>query len=505
MKIYFYFLVVILPSFSVFADKPNIVFVEVDDLTAKFTSPFGADFAITPNLDRLAAEGIVFENGIAQGTACHPSRNSMMICNYPHNVRDYKTGQACLLNNQLKQLPNDTWAFPQALQKAGYYTAYIGKSHLHPFLGDAQELNLKPEYMTRTRAHEIEFGLDYVWQCMGRTITKRQAQGGQITQNAYLLYLDSIGKLDDFKRSSNNAPTPLDPETEYMDSYFTCLSIEWLSGYKKSQGDKPFFLWIAYTNPHGPDDQPPAFHNIIDPNDIPDPIVDKDKSYMPPSLVDNKRNVTKSALASQAGNISYMDSQVGRVMDALKANGQFDNTMFVFFSDHGFMHGDHGLYGKVTLYKEVLNAALLIAYPKRFPQGKRIKEPVELLDVVQTAMVLAGVDEKERSNGFGYSLLPLIEGDPKHFPREAAFSEQGPIAATALDWKYIEATEDNKLYQILFDLKNDPDETENVAQANPDVVKHFAALVKKFRNDEFDYSDRARRDAHGPASGGVAP
>ena len=113
-------------SVSLYAEeKPNIIFIEVDDLPAHYIGAMGADFAETPTLDRLASEGVFFNNAVCQGTQCGPSRNSLIAGVYPHNLGMYQNGP-------FKGLAPDVWTLPKALQKAVYKTAHIGKSHIHP-------------------------------------------------------------------------------------------------------------------------------------------------------------------------------------------------------------------------------------------------------------------------------------------------------------------------------------------------------------------------------------
>ncbi|MFM7185359.1 MAG: sulfatase [Planctomycetota bacterium] len=107
------------------SDRPHVVFIEVDDLTAKYIGAFGARHVRAPNIDALARRGVLFTNGIVQGCMCAPSRNSLVTARYPQNLGLYANGD-------VRQLPADTWAFPAALQASGVHTACIGKSHLLP-------------------------------------------------------------------------------------------------------------------------------------------------------------------------------------------------------------------------------------------------------------------------------------------------------------------------------------------------------------------------------------
>ena len=110
---------------------PNILFIEVDDLTAKYLGIHGAKIARTPNIDSLAQSGVIFKNAMAQGVMCTPSRNSLITGKYPHELGLYE-------NLDLKSLPKDIWAFPMTLQQHGYTNFWVGKNHLIPYRGGLQ-------------------------------------------------------------------------------------------------------------------------------------------------------------------------------------------------------------------------------------------------------------------------------------------------------------------------------------------------------------------------------
>ena len=170
-------------------------------------------------------------------------------------------------------------------------------------------------------------------------------------------------------------------------------------------------------------------------------------------------------------NIAFMDDQLGRIMGAIEASGESDNTIVVFFSDHGILIGEHGLEHKGTLYKEVLNPTLVI-YDPRQKSPKKITRPVQLLDLVTTTLDWAGASAKDKAKPYGDSLLPLINGSGE-FPRDYAVGEcPGYYAMVTARYKYIAPFDYQKDGQIvLFDLQKDPDETVNIADQSPELVE----------------------------------
>ena len=178
-----------------------------------------------------------------------------------------------------------------------------------------------------------------------------------------------------------------------------------------------------------------------------------------------------------AGMITFIDEQVGRIIDAIESSDRAKDTVVVFFSDHGIMEGDHGLMHKETLYKEVLNACLIIADP-RGAKGKRVRRPVELLDLARTAMDLAEVPAAGQAEAFGESLLPLLRDRDQDYRRSFAIAQiRDATALVTKDHKYIETREG----AVLFDSVRDPDELNNVAKANRSLCVEFQAKLDRWK------------------------
>jgi arylsulfatase A-like enzyme len=457
--------------------KPNIVMITVDDLTAKYLGFFGAGFAHTPNIDMLAKGGVVFDNAICQGTMCGPSRNSIIAGLYPHQMGFYENGQ-------LPALPKDVWAFPQELQKSGYYTAWIGKNHIR---ANDEGITGKTGVERRDKALK-KMGFDHVFQSLGRTMVLRNAKDFEKTgewkhgKDIYADYLYDHGLMEKFvKEGKKNAPSTLDPDKEYMDGYFTHLSIEKMKEYKEN---KPMFLWVNYSSPHEPFDVPQEYHDMFLESKMPMPIKDA-HSDIPAELRPHEVKMTDREILNQraaySACISYIDHQVGRIINYLKDAGKMDNTIIVFYSDHGIMTGDHALEHKSTLYKEVLNPSLIFYYPKAY-KPKRINKVVEMIDLGKTMThIAAGGDDNSVSHiGNGNSLVPLLTGKGTFMGSGLAFSYiDGFVSVYDGRYKYI----GNDKTSILFDLKSNPDETINYAKTNPEKVEelknHYDKLIKR--------------------------
>ncbi len=453
-----FILMVIVPRVEAQVSKPsrpNIVFIEVDDLRYDYVSFNGSSLVNTPNVDKLAETGVYFGNASCQGMMCGPSRNSLITGLYPHNLGFYKNGD-------LKALPEGVWTFPQALQKTGYYTAWIGKCHV------------RPKGKDKTLAMKTEMGFDFVQQTVGRVLLCRMLKKGKdLSHDWYISHLMTVGLLDDFVQSCNK-PSTL-PEDEYLDGFFTRNAADFIREYDKKE---PLFLWINYTLPHGPFDVPEKYHEPFKVEDMPG--FTKVKNYKEPEdLVAKTKFVSseKKIKEHQAGylaNIVFLDKQVGQVVKALKEKGIYDQTVIVFFSDHGLMMGDHQRIHKGTLFKPVTNPGLVISWPAKMKQNIVIDDPVELRDLIPTVLSIAGADENDiHKRPVTTNLLPaLYKG--KKVDRKYAFGEiEGYVMVTAGRYRLIKG----KGITFLFDDRKDPANLLNIADKHPEIVKKMSKAI----------------------------
>jgi arylsulfatase A-like enzyme len=216
---------------------------------------------------------------------------------------------------------------------------------------------------------------------------------------------------------------------------------------------------------------------------MPPVITDEEDSDIPTCLRPHAWSKREDSIPAQramyAGMITFIDDQVGRIVEAIERKGISDRTVIVFFSDHGIMEGDHGLMHKETLYKEVLNACLIVADP-RSPRGRRIERTVELLDLAPTVLELAGVDEGQRRQAYGESLLPLLRNEEGGYRRTFAVAQTRDATALVTDrYKFIETPEG----PVLFDLVLDPDERHNAAASHEPLCREFQATLAAWRTD----------------------
>jgi arylsulfatase A-like enzyme len=450
-------------------EKPNIVFIEVDDLPAHYTTMMGEKNADTPTIDKLADEGVFFNNAICQGTMCGPSRNSFITGVYPHNLGFYQNGP-------FDGLELNIWALPAAMQRAGYYTAHIGKSHIHP-----SEKGLKGTKAEKSREGHARLGFDYVWNSVGRVVASKGKSHGKDMYVDFLIDYDKKHNTSYYNQLKSKEKISTLPEDVYLDGLFTKMALEFLDQHK----DETYFLWLNYSVPHGPYDVEKKYHDKFNKSMVPTPNYADDKGENIPDLLrpypmTEPKKVLKEQLGNFA-NISYMDYQVSRILKGIEETGHKENTIVVFFSDHGIFIGDHGLTHKSSLYKEVLNSSLIILDPRSETNGRIVTRPVELQDVLKTTMDWGEASEKDKNTPYGESLLPLLQ-DKRGYKRAYAVGESpGYFAMVTEDYKYIAPFDFQKEgFEVLFDLKKDPNEMVNVANDYPRTIKKFRKMAKEW-------------------------
>ncbi len=453
-------LICLASTFSFAETKPNIVFIEVDDLCYTYASPWGSKTSVTPTLDRLAREGFVFDQAMCQGMMCGPSRNSLISGKYPHQLGFYQNGD-------LRKLSKNTWSLPKALQKSGYRTAWIGKSHLKPYFAKKSEGDTFKAF----------FGFDHALHTLGRTLVGNDDEGETGSgPNPYMEHLEKSGLLAQYQADAAAKRNSTLPENDYLDGWFTKNTEDYIAAYPP---DKPLFLWVNYSVPHGPYDVPSPYHAPFANQAMPG--VTKPENFVhPESLIRRTKTVRndKHAVEEQRGfhaNIHFMDTQVKRILSALESKGLFDNAWIVFFSDQGVMEGAHGLVHKHTLFRQITQPSLIVRAPKGKGGGQRISQPVELLDILPTFLEIGGVNDEQAPNGT--SLVPLFNG--KSIKRPYVFGEIEDWCVVS-DGRYRLIRSQKGGDALLFDDTTDPENLNNIANLRPEIVTSLEAAIDQW-------------------------
>jgi arylsulfatase A-like enzyme len=439
------------------ADRPNILFIEVDDLCYTYASPWGSKTSVTPTLDRLAREGFVFDNAMCQGMMCGPSRNSLICGKYPHQLGFYQNGD-------LKKLRNNSWALPKALQKSGYTTAWIGKSHLKPYFAKK----------SKGDTFKTFFGFDHALHTLGRTLVGDDDGGGKSdAPNPYMDHLEKSGRLAQYKSDVEAKRNSTLPENDYLDGWFTKNAENYIASY---DSNKPMFLWVNFSVPHGPYDVADPYHAPFADKTMPG-VTQPTNFVHPESLIRRTKAIRneKHAIEQQRGfhaNVHFMDTQVKRLLSALETKGLLENTWIVFFSDQGVMEGAHGLVHKHTLFRHITQPSLIIRDPQGKGAGKRIAAPVELLDLLPTTLEIAGVTGEKVPNGV--TLTPLFQGKP--ISKAYVFGEIENWCVVS-DGRYRLIRSTSNEGSLLFDDLADPENLTDIAKLNPKIVQSLGAAI----------------------------
>jgi arylsulfatase A-like enzyme len=440
------------------AGRPNILLLLSAQHRADAMGCAGDPIIRTPNLDRLAADGVRFRNAYCPSPLCMPSRASFTTGLYPHNhgILDNASG------NLLPYFPT----FMRGLQRAGYHTAGVGKFHyfLHDGISDVDELHERV----------LAYGFDEVLETEGKEMS-------EVHRGPWTRYLAEHGleqaHRDDFRARRREhppwyaGPSPLGEE-HHHDAFIGREAVNWIERY---EGDRPFFFWVGWVGPHLPWDAPGRYATLYDPNDFSVPEIEDLRDA--PAAV--RKRVEQFGLsrasprelaemrASYYGLTTHVDHHVGRVVDALDRRGLLENTVVIYSTDHGEQLGEHGLIQKSVFYEGSIRVPLIVRYPARFGPGVA-EAPIELVDLTSTLLEFAG--EAPFRTCEGRSLLPLLDR-PAIAPdgwRGAVYSElKGQHMIRTDRYKYVYRA--NETRQELYDLAEDPRELRNLS-GNPSAA-----------------------------------
>ncbi len=426
-------------------ERPNFLFVMLDDMApdAIFHNRF--DFLKTPNLQRLADEGTVFDNMVVTTSLCSPSRASILTGTYTHvhGVR----------YNEIQDPEPSLVQFPQALQAAGYHTALIGKWHM------AHHARPRP-------------GFDYWLSFKGQGVyndPELNINGQEVKTKGYITDI-LTDKTIEFLEKSQEDPfcvllwhkachAPFTPAERHKDA-FTGARFEEPASWSIDFSDRP--LWQRREKIYGPHyDKWVASEG----KPVPDAIE--------PGRWWGDRN--PKAMLNMLRCLLAVDEGVGRVMDLLEAQGRLDNTVIVFMADNGWFFGEHRRGDKRLAYEESIRVPYAMRYPKALKGGTRIDGMVANIDIGPTLLEMAGVEVPATMQG--ESFVPVMAGEAKgrtdpflyvYFQERYAPAIPTMLSIRTPDWKYIhyphESAEAGN-FDELYDLRNDPNEMTNLIHA----------------------------------------
>ncbi len=458
------------------AARPNVLFVVADDLNCAI-GPYGDAVAVTPHLDRLASRSLVFRRAYCQQAVCNPSRSSFLTGLRPNTVRVVD------LRKSFRQTaPNgDTLVtLPQHFKHHGYFCQNIGK--LFHNMGETQD---RRSWSIDEVLFRGTHAADTVYTNTPPELRKQQVKKAPVTE-----------ALDV-------------PDTAYRDGQIANLAAAMLREHPAD--GQPFFLAVGFWRPHLPFVAPKKYWDLYDPERIPLPSPADAPEDVPQIAMHNSREIRGYGGTPQGrpltteeirhfrhgyyASISFLDAQLGEILEALEEGGHASDTVVVFTSDHGFHIGEQSLWGKTSNFELDARVPLIIADPRRpAGHGRLTNALAELVDLYPTLAALAEIDGDLDDRLEGDDLSAVL-ADPETSVKQAAFTQhQQPFYGPRSNWKawgYSIRTQDWRYTQWraidggeviaeeLYDHVNDPGESKNVAAEHPDMVQKLATRLNR--------------------------
>lgn len=424
--------------------KPNIVFIAIDDMNDWVGYMGGHEQAITPNMDKLANEGVAFMNAHSVAPGCSPSRNALL-----YGVEPYNSGLYPFYEHDIhKQLHDKYTSLPRFLKSNGYNTYGSGKIHHGPEYGELEWT----DYLNADR------------------FPRKFAEGKGFHTN----------KKNSFRPTVN-------PYEEMFDHQVASFGIDVIKNHKA--GDKPYFAAIGLVKPHLPFDCPVDFYDALPEkitapalvgNDLND--IGKEGNSMRRAGDDKKftsQNKWGDVRKAYLSCISWADYNVGRVLSAVENSPQADNTIVILWSDHGFHLGEKKSFKKFTLWEEANRVPFIILdkREKSAAQGRKVTQAVTLINVYRTLADMAGLQVPDYVDG--NSLLPQLKDQSAAVAAPAISSwGRGNYAIRSEHWRFIQYFDGT---QELYNHQKDQNEWHNLATLPQykEKVKEMAAFLPK--------------------------
>ncbi len=451
------------------AKRPsNILFFFTDDQRFDTIRALGNGQIATPNLDYLVRTGTVFRNAYIMGgtcpAVCMPSRAMLM------------TGRTLFhLDGSGDSIPEEHTMLPELLKRSGYATFGTGKWHNGPAA------------YARCFSHggEIFFGgMDDHWNVPACDFDS----SGRYPEPRQHLWNPGTGEIKPTAKRFDHVR-----RGKHSSELFADKAIGFLLA---RDSDDPFYMYISFMAPHDPRTMPQKYLNLYDPHRITLP-----DNYMPEHPFDNgelrvrdelleafprRPQEIRRHIAEYYAMISHLDSEIGRVLDALKASGQFDNTVIVFAGDNGLALGRHGLMGKQSNYDHSVHVPLILKGPG-IPRGQFRDGYCYLIDIYPTLCDLTGLPIPDCVDGL--SLMPAIR-DSRSGLRDSLLFAYKDLHRSIMGrrFKLIEYVVAGNRTTQLFDLQNDPGETRNLAQ-DGDYSRKLSELRSGLRRWRSDLGD----------------
>lgn len=450
MKKQWLLLPLILCSAAAAKPRPNVVFFALDDLS-DWINPMGYEQAITPNMDRLAAAGVTYQNAQTAGIYCAPSRSAIFTGRHPSTTGCY-TDQVYYHNHP------DIVPLQMAFKNAGYSTFGAGKlfHHARGFIDPRgwDQFFIRDDELKK-RGWPLETWKEFHYDML---------------PNPYpaSVYNKGLGRPPTNGFFLEWGPIPNHKEERMADTMRT----NWACDILKKKHDKPFFLGVGLYSPHFPNYAPQKYFDMYDRSKIKaPPYMDGDIDDIPPiprkemekrsafQARLEKLGAVEDAVMGYLACVTYADAMLGRVLDAITEGPNARNTIVVLWSDHGYHHGEKEDWGKRTLWERTTNVPLIFAGPG-IARGQSIEASASLLDMYPTLMELCRIPVDKKLEGV--SLADDLKNPHKAVDRFVYVSGTHPneFAVMNRTWRYIRYRDGT---EELYHVEVDPNEWHNLA------------------------------------------
>lgn len=462
--------------------QPNILFIAVDDLRPELGC-YGNPVIKTPNIDKLAADGHLFNNHFVSVPTCGASRQALLTGFHPRSTQ-HLSNQASEFFIAGKPETDRPETFIHHLKRNGYYTVGIGKISHNPE-GKVYEYDETNEGKPRELPHS--------WNELTFNSGKWQT-----AHNAFFGYADGTNRTARKKQVKPYEMADV-ADNGYVDGLTAELAVDKIN--ELSKKSEPFLLAVGFFKPHLPFNAPKKYWDLYDskaistapfkgiPQNATAMSLHGSGEFNQYQLGDEKAGLERSVSDVYAQKlrhayyacVSYTDAQVGKLIEQLKKSGVYENTIIVLWGDHGWHLGDHNIWGKHTCFDRSLRSPLII----KTLDGRKSNrnEVVSSVDIYPTLMKLTNVKMPHKTDG--QSLTGLMAGRTKRWKNRAFSYYHNRISVRTPRYRITKYYIQNDPKIDLYDVENDPDETVNIAGTNGTIIKKLAPDLEKADNGLF--------------------
>lgn len=447
-------------------DQPNILFVMTDQQRFDTIAALGNTDIHTPNMDRLVRRGLAFEKAYAPCPVCVAARYGIRTGCLPPTTRVYSNGISGAAPGQADTIEGRCGVFlAKRMKELGYRTFGVGKFHTTPWdedIGYEVQLHSEELYSSADQRTRDAFAS---W--IAREHPAYDFQEGLMGERTEMYYMPQMSAM---------------PAEATVEGWAAARAVELIA----AEDRRPYFGFVSFVGPHPPFAPPIPYNRLYNPDRMPDLVpgeleTDHMDDQIPwmnhliwaEDINDSHARVLK---ARYYGELTYIDACLGRILDAVEARPDGDNTLICFYSDHGDLLGDHHGWQKESFFEASCHVPFLLSWPARLPKNERRTELAMLTDLFGIATHAAGAPEPRE----GVDLLYVLNGHA--MPRDHVLGfhrEPGTpwFKCMAYDGRYKYIYLANGGLEQLFDLENDPHERENLADSQPDIKARLREVV----------------------------